>query len=987
MAVLAVAGLVQAANTGSLTGIVRDAEGEALPGVTVQISAEVLIGGPQVAVSGPDGGFAFRLLPVGSYTVVVSMPGFREFSAEVPVRSGQVASVSFRMVPDRFSGEIEVSAEVPVVNTSQVNTGEVWDAEYMKHASVGMANRHYQHFLSQAAGVAANVDPDNGNPSVFGSVYSENSYLLDNMNTTDPRFGTWTTIVNMDAIQELSLRTGGSEAEFGLATGGIVNLITKSGGNDFSGSLDARYQADSFTESGEHYDPAELENSLQWYSATLGGPLLRDRLWFFSSLQYIEDSTQQVDTHFPSVFTGWHALGKLTWQAAASHRLVLRYSADPADIPGRNSNPFVLESASYTHEQGGDFWQLELSSVLSDAWLLVAQAATSSAFVNNVPSNYPDTVSGHENEDTGLSYHNYGLSYFGPRPRDELRANATWFVDGLAGSHELKGGTGLQRTRYDYSLYYNGGGFVTDHVPRAVGDWQPVDLNRDGYFNHSVRIQEQEESVRERSRNAGRVATFFLQDAWRPHPDLTIKPGIRLDNVTHENDRGEQVADMSRWQPRLGLAWDLRGDGRHVLRASAGRFMEATSVYLATGDETFGSRGDFDTLEYLCNRTAGTLCDVESLPPSYGDPIYWTNWDGQQYVLVGGPSIYRPGTRVTLDQTGLGRLRAPYSDQLILAYELQPAAQVSLGLSYVNKKTENLINDTCSNNEWVWGAAPPPDIDDPSTWTTNAGCTASPMVLANIPGLERSYEAWILRLESRRRWGHLLASYTYSDSRANSAAGPHDYAYFEADYFPMHFHNRMGRHDRPQQLKLNGYFLLPARFTIGVDGFWAAPAYDSVLSTCPRYLDAPDHRSTTDQLARIGADPAWADYCWTPDGHTFSDDHGIFLRPRGSHTSSSLWQMDVQLSKAFRVGRTDLSAILTVYNLFGTELATSFNQSALVQQTDDDGNPLFYQDDDPSAPYYDPYYGADDSPVLIPIGAPISYQHPRSYEIGLRFEF
>ncbi len=126
-----------------------------------------------------------------------------------------------------------------------------------------------------------------GTPSVSGATTGENAYLIDGMNTTNPRDGGWTMLFNVDAVQELSFQTGGFEAELGQAIGGIVNLVTKSCGNRFTGSLDLRYRDESFNESGDHYHPDELDEWLRQAAATLGGPLLRDRLWFFTSAQLI----------------------------------------------------------------------------------------------------------------------------------------------------------------------------------------------------------------------------------------------------------------------------------------------------------------------------------------------------------------------------------------------------------------------------------------------------------------------------------------------------------------------------------------------------------------------------------------------------------------------------------------------------------------------------------------------------------------------------
>ena len=105
--------------------------------------------------------------------------------------------------------------------------------------------------------------------------------------------GTFGTNFNYDAIQEMNFQTGGFEAEFGQATGGIVNLVTKSGGNEFSGSFDIRYRNEQMTENGDHYDRDAQDSLYQSISATLGGPILRDKLWFFASVEKVDTSSSE----------------------------------------------------------------------------------------------------------------------------------------------------------------------------------------------------------------------------------------------------------------------------------------------------------------------------------------------------------------------------------------------------------------------------------------------------------------------------------------------------------------------------------------------------------------------------------------------------------------------------------------------------------------------------------------------------------------------
>ncbi len=516
----------------------------------------------------------------------------------------------------------------------------------------------------------------------------------------------------------------------------------------------------------------------------------------------------------------------------------------------------------------------------------------------------------------------------------------------------------------------------------------PVDLNGDGYFNYYVMISEPEDRAMERVRSFGTMTTFFLQDTWRPVPNLTVKPGLRYDAIESENTVGEVVADMGRWQPRLGLAWDVTGSARHVLRASVGRFMDPTSLgipWFASGREGVATHYYY-LLEFLCNYSEGEWCDPASVPADFGAAIPWANWAGQDYILYDSGSIDWPASAETVDQAEVGELRAPYADELIVAYETQAGQDASLELSYVHKRSDDLLEDTCNGNAWAWGAAPYPRLDDPETWTRAADCGG--WMLVNMPGLSRDYEAWILKLEGRKSWGHLMASYTYSDAQGTNYSGPQSYYYSSGDFFPLSFHNDSGKmpDHRWHRVKLNGYLELPKRFTLGVDGFWISPGHETLVSTCYAFQDAFAYRSTLDQMDQLGIDPATVDYCFTPDGANLGG-YQIAHWPRGSLETNSAWQLDLQLTKAWRIGHADLELIATAYNVFGQELVDGVNTEAFRQDTDEEGSGLRYQNTDPSAPYYDEYYGADSSPVLVPVGEPISYWPTRRYEVGIRIEF
>jgi hypothetical protein len=402
---------------------------------------------------------------------------------------------------------------------------------------------------------------------------------------------------------------------------------------------------------------------------------------------------------------------------------------------------------------------------------------------------------------------------------------------------------------------------------------------------------------------------------------------------------------------------------------------------------------EYGTLEYYCNASRGNWCTVEDLPASLQALAFdWTGGDGRTTTVINNRGETLSSPALTLTESGLGELMAPYSDQLILAYEMQLAPQVAMEVTYVDKESGDLIEDTCIGNTWAYGQGELPDLDDPSTWTLSSEC--GDWLIVNMPTYERTYQAGILKVEARKSWGQAVVSYTYSESEGNNESGPRHYAYGDGDYFPVNFYNNYGylSDQRDHRVKLNGYFVLPYRFTIGYDAFWSSPGHQTITSTCSAFTAAPGRRSTADQMAALGIDPATMAYCTTPDGFNFGANYTLNHTPRGALETKSVWQFDLQVTKGFKLGAMEVEGILTVYNLFGQEWDNAFNSTAFRQASEPDpdtGFPiaLVYQDDDPSLPYYDEYYGADSSPVLVGIGQPTSYWDPRRYEIGVRFEF
>jgi hypothetical protein len=874
--------------TGRLIGITVDDSGAVLPGVRISIDSPALIGGSQITTTDEKGEFAFLSLAPGEYRVRAAHADFiTQERSRIKVPLGGAAAITIAMPMASFAGEIEVVNETPVVDPTQVNTGQIFRQDYMQNSAIGSANRNYTTVVNQTAGVASGswgMDQ----PKVFGSTVGENAYFIDGVDTTDPVMGTATVTMNFDAVAEIQFQTGGFEAEYGRATGGILNLVTRSGGNRISGTFDARYRDGSFQESGEYFDSSELSLSYQNFAATLGGPIVRDRVWFFASYQRIDEDETPVGAHTTRMANGRNYLGKITWQISPAWRLVGKYSSDPYDTENGNSSRWTMPEATGHSEGGTRVISGELNSVLSDSLMWNTTLGQYNYVSNLFPQSGNLSAIGHYNFDTGLNTGNYGNQQYWESNRNDFTTDFTWFVDDLAGSHELKGGveySGMKFTATNCSTGTpNGERCVADGVGFYFNDieydgplpWLMIENHTSGPTTYD-----------------GAVSTAFAQDAWRPGRNVTLKIGFRYDVVTYDTTNGTQIADMSMLQPRFGVAWDLTGDAKNILRGSWGRFLhpnaltlpwhvrplvEPVSVwYSCSGllplafEIPIGSRDE-------CAAVAAGLGWDHQMDHENWDPYGWVLAPWEQYSSE--PSQSDPAIRPT------------YADELILGFEREVGIRSSIEFTFVDKKTRDVVDDTCNGN-WP-------------TPTADAACDY--YFLGNIPGLKRDYRGFIVRFETRGfDWLTLLASYTYSTSKGSVEYTQN--AGTVADVYPWHFENRYGylSDHRKHRLKLNGFFNIKGDWTIAFDSYWSSP------------------------------------FTWEPyenRGDNLEIPYGWFaLEPRGNRDANSTYQLDLQVAKGFTAGRMRFVLIASVLNAFGDE-----QPSRVCEHISGCG---FYDDDSP----------------------------------------
>jgi hypothetical protein len=564
-----------AAQTGELGGVVVDDAGEPLGGVRVIITSPQMIGGAKEVVTDASGEFRFPNLDPGSYTVTLSAAdrvGFEEKDIYVGIDARVDREYLLEKAASAAPGEkvIKVTAKRPIVDVTRASQGTSFTPEFTDRTAT---SRDYQGIALFAPGTV-NGSQASGNPSIHGGTPFSNVYLLDGLNITDPVTQTFSTNFNFDAIGELQIITGGMDAEYGSTTGGVMNIVTKSGGDEFEldGSVYWSPKELQLLDPGEVNDSNEINANL-----SVGGPIIKKKLWFFLAGQYVDNqSTTPVtssvfgdDFQIPTRrFNAFYGLGKLKWQVAPWQKMTLLIQGDPTWITNELQSPTVHPDAERQRFQGGVKIVTTSETTLSDTLFWKSQVGYAADQIYVFPMSCDgdfdrcanDSIPGHTNQATGTATINDTQLADDRRYRLMASSSLSYFLDGFLGDHEFKVGVEGTTTWNTTNETVPGGRTFTDNgidglTSRVDGIGDP--------FQTTIYSEPLNKTV------TSNLISLYVQDTWRPFKSLTIRPGLRFDSSRGYNDAadgGKEIFSFNTLSPRLGAAWDPFGDGKTVVR-------------------------------------------------------------------------------------------------------------------------------------------------------------------------------------------------------------------------------------------------------------------------------------------------------------------------------------------------------------------------------------------------------------------------------------
>jgi hypothetical protein len=586
--VMAWAGMAhaQGIQTGQLQGTVTDSGGLVLPGVTVSVTSPALQG-TRDAVTDANGNYVVRGLPAGDYVVRFELSSFKTIEQKATIALGQPKEVNATLPVAGVAESVQVTADTVASAVTTTTGGLNVTASEVNSLPLG---RTLQNIALLSPGLTGNT-PNGGQLAISGAFAYDNTFLVDGVDVNDNLYGSANALYIEDAVDQTQILTSGISAEYGRFSGGVVNAITKSGGDLFSGSYRLNLTNDNWiklTPYEVNRDQKKQDKLNHSQEMTLGGPILRSKLWFFGAARF-----QSTDNLAPLPQTGVQARTtddnkrgeiKLTATPWQNHTIWGSYLkvAEDAVRPAFNSSglatidPNTFESPSFPN----DGVVVGYRGVLSQRAFAEVRYSEKKFGFRNTGGTSTNIIDSPMVTLTQAQTGVYNGAYFDatdPEDRDnkQVAGNLSYFVTTpKAGSHDFKGGFEVFQTRHtggnsqsatnyvfdaDYATNDNGDP-VYDANNRLIPLFQPGDTILENWL--AVRGAEQ----------TIRTTSLYVQDQWRAGRHLTLNLGIRYEKVRSESTGGLIGVDTDTTVPRLAATYDLKGDGRYVVQATYGHY-------------------------------------------------------------------------------------------------------------------------------------------------------------------------------------------------------------------------------------------------------------------------------------------------------------------------------------------------------------------------------------------------------------------------------
>jgi hypothetical protein len=858
--------------TGALIGTVKDEQGAVLPGALVRATSPALIGGPAIMTTNERGQLRFPVLPPGSYVLDIELAGFAPYhEADIQIGTGATLERTAILKLAGIAASIVVEGSGSRIEARSSGLETRFGPEYLR----AIPTRRSSMFdaIRAAPGVSPTSPSTGTNTTVsaFGSGGNENLFLIDGTNFTCPCAGVARAEPSVDVIQEVHVESVGVSAEYGNIQGTVFNVVTRQGSNRFMSDASYYGQTSGLTaqpvllpvaggQSRSGYERARYRD----FTTSLGGPVRRDRLWFFAAYQYLRDYDSQpgTDPRFPRTYEQDKIFVKLTWQLKPGLQLMQSFHDEfwvSPEIPTL-ARPFAATTRLNASVPTVTFGHLTHTWSANTVWDVRVGRFVYSR--DDDPSSGNLTTPNRFDRVTGVSSGNAQVAGGLTLIRTTGKATLTHYQRGpFAADHEWKIGTQLEQGEHRRPAVIPGGVRFVDNNGQPFQAISSPPTNSGGQFI---------------------TAAGFASDALTIG-GLTINAGVRFDHsraisqdVRAADAEGRETGAIIRglgtlytWNvvsPRLGVTAKLTADGRTMLRASYGRFHQG----VLTGE-------------------------ISPVHPGVSS-ITTTEFDAATGGYTRLVSIVDPNVNLLLDPA----MRAPRTDEYSIGVDRELSPGLVVALAYIRKTGKHFIAWTDVGGQYREETRTLADGRTLPVFVLTSSTASRRFFLTNPDGYSLTYNGLVAVVEKRRSNGwQARGSYSFSrtyglQSSSGAAAAdpqvstvapalPGIDATFGRD--PNNLTNAYGRlpNDRPHMFRVMG--------TIDV------PRTGLAVAANLQYFSGKPWTATA-QVA-------------LPQG-----DQRIMLEPRGSRRLSSQSLLDVRLSRSISFGRVgQVELLLDVLNV------------------------------------------------------------------------
>jgi len=843
----------------------------------------------------------------------------------VDVGLGHAVTVEMPMEIGSFEDTIEVTGNAPMVDITSTVSGLSVDSDELL-GSVPV-QREVTNIALLAPGTvapprywqeASNIGlytPEQGFASFSGSSIGENNYQINGLNVSSFRHMLGSSFVPMEFVEDVQVKSGGYEAEFGRATGGVISMLTKSGTNSFRGGASAYFEPESLQEQ-EPDTPwknnqDESRERLE-VNASVGGPILRDKLFFFAFVRYADTSlvdiyTTTADLH-ETANPYWGA--NIDWNVTQSHHLEGTYFSDAVDVEftrwDYDAEARVISDVRGTgvRSRGGNNAILKYTGMLSNDVLLSAQVGRNEFNRHNFTEGDQCPYARDYREEVTVNLGCWVRSSQGDDwdARNAYRLDLDWFV----ASHQFRAGADYERneswsdTQYSGGVgyfYYINGAEENDPSTYIFPD-QPWDLEiaRIRYYQRGGLYPVNSSAA-------------YIQDSWRARSDLTVNLGLRWERYENKNSLGETFIETTdQWAPRLGIIWDVSGRGSSKVFASAGLFhlpVASVTNYLTAGGVFIDDRRyAFDAEinpdgsptevgeELWSYEDGGTVPDPEATISENFEPM------SQTEIILGYEQVL--GSVWTVGIRGVAR----WFNQIIEDYTIDQGLWRTYGVGCLDPDLVS-TQTYCYNTGWRLGN---PGRDFEGWYDVDGDGELDrvhiPAEDLGYPKAERKHYAleftfakrfsknWMM--QGSYTWSHTYGNYegTTNSDFGNPLAGMHNS--FDTPGMMEHSSGDLPN-DHRHNAKLFGVYAWDFGLQVGSNFFW----------------------NTGQPLNTFGQHPSDPLTQWWGYSSHFS---GGEPEPRGSRgRTPDVWSLDLMLKQVFTAAGLEWNIRLDVFNVFNND--------------------------------------------------------------------